>query len=144
MGTKLLVSLLLVTSFVFLPINVCSSLAKNRISTGIDNRDIALWEKTVAPYLKDELWKGSNIYDAANHLMIPLHVAFLFEQIEWQKQFSCHFERFVEAYEEGEIDEGRLNKLHYLYLASRFLVLAKKLETKCLYQRNYRELSIKK
>lgn len=55
--------------------------------------------------------------------MVPLHFAFLNDQELLQDQFAQHFQRFVKAYPEY-MAQGRLNRLHYFYLASRFLVLA--------------------
>ena len=82
---------------------------------------------TIEKYLKDELWTEKYIYDAGHILMVPLHAAFLNNQFEWGNQFAEHFQRFVDAYPE-KIDGGRLNRLHYFYLLSRFLVLASQSE----------------
>jgi len=85
--------------------------------------DKCLWNETVKPCLEDPLWLERDIYDAGHFLMVPLHAAFLNDQELWQNQFAQHFQRFVKAYPE-HVAQGRLNRLHYLYLASRFLVLA--------------------
>lgn len=79
-----------------------------------------LWQKTVEPYLKDPLWKPRDSYDAGHLLMVPLHYAFLAREKKWQTQFIDHFKRFVPQ----EMGSERLQRLQYLYLASRFLVLA--------------------
>jgi len=92
----------------------------------VDASDQELWDKTVSQYLQDELWIERDAYDAGHYLMIPLHAAFYFDEEKWQKQFSNHFSRFMDASKEEpeKVVEGRLNRLHYLYLASRFVVLA--------------------
>ena len=45
-----------------------------------------LWNDTVAAQLKDELWNDKNIYDAGHYLMVPMHAAFLQDNVHWQKQ----------------------------------------------------------
>lgn len=91
----------------------------------VDNIDEALWQKTVEIYLKDDLWTEQNAYDACHYLMVPMHAAFLLRKYEWEEQFNTHFLRFLEAYQNGNaIVEGRLNRLHYFYLMSRFLALS--------------------
>jgi len=91
----------------------------------VNSEDKCLWNETVEPYLKDPLWLERDIYDAGHFLMVPLHAAFLNNQKLWQNQFAQHFQRFVKAYPE-HVAKGRLNRLQYFYLASRFLVLATK------------------
>lgn len=93
-----------------------------------DNRDHQLWNSTIKSYLEDDLWTDLYSYDAGHFLMIPMHFAFENNEREWQKQFSDHFTRFVDAYNDRDenITEDRLNKLHYLYLASQFIVLCEK------------------
>jgi hypothetical protein len=89
-----------------------------------ENKEHYLWKSAVEPYLNKELWVDKVNYDAGHFLMVPLHAAFLNGEETWQQQFADHFLRFIQ---EGQpISVGRLNKLHYLYLASRFLVLAKR------------------
>lgn len=83
-----------------------------------------LWNRTVFLYLQDKLWENINIYDAGHYLMVPLHAAFLLGKEEWQRQFSDHFKKFMN-HKENISGVNRLNKLHYYYLISRFIVLAK-------------------
>jgi hypothetical protein len=83
----------------------------------------SLWDNTIRLYLLDPLWIDRDIYDACHYLMVPLHSAFYLDNEEWKKQFSEHFHHFVEIYPDT-VSEGRLNRLHYFYLASRFLVLS--------------------
>lgn len=85
-----------------------------------------LWNLTVTEYLSDDLWTPKNMYDAGHYLMVPLHAAFYLEKEEWQKQFSNHFKRFVEEYnsQTNNISTNQLQRFHYFYLASRFIVLS--------------------
>lgn len=96
-------------------------------ASGIDDKERELWTVTVTPYLEDDLWLDLYLYDAGHYLMVPLHAAFLLNEQSWQTQFSDHFNRFAELYENGEIEptsNNRLARLHYFYLISRFIVLA--------------------
>ncbi len=86
-------------------------------------RERRLWRKTVEPYLQLPLWRTGSIYDAGHFLMIPLHAAFQLGESSWQQEFARHFEKFVEVYPR-EVAAGRLNRLQYFYLLSRFMVLA--------------------
>ena len=83
------------------------------------------WNKTVSPLLKRNLWKKETAYDSSHYLMVPLHAAFWLEKKECVQDFHDHFRRFV-----NDTDQlpsgltGRLNRLQYLFFASRYLVLA--------------------
>jgi len=90
----------------------------------LDPKDHELWDRTVRNYLEDSLWTEELSYDAGHFLMVPLHAAFLNNETQWQYQLSRHFHKFAFKYPK-EFAEVRLNRLHYLYLASRFIVLAK-------------------
>jgi len=81
-----------------------------------------LWEETVAQYLQDTLWNGKNVYDAGHYLMVPLHYAFITEDKDFQADFRDHFRCFSENYK--SLSGSLLGKLHYMYLLSRYLVLA--------------------
>ncbi len=103
----------------------CDSFLSHNTIQGEENypSDVQLWEKGISPYLQYPLWVSRDIYDAGHYLMVPLHAAFLFENSDWQEQFRDHFERFLST-SPAEIDSGRLNKLQYFYLISRYIVLA--------------------
>lgn len=90
----------------------------NNISHSTDQ----LWNNTVAIHIKDKLWLDESIYDAGHYLMVPMHAAFMLDNIAWQQQFSDHFIEFMKN--KHEISKGRLNQVHYYYLLSRFIVLA--------------------
>jgi hypothetical protein len=67
------------------------------------------------------------MYDAGQLLMVPLHAAFELHDEKWQQEFSGHFAREFANFQAEEQDkraEDRLGRLQYLYLSSRFLVLA--------------------
>lgn len=104
----------------------CQTISPSNKQMKINATDKQIWDKTVAVYLQDQLWTEDEAYDAGHCLMVPLHAAFYSNNNEWQQQFSRHFSCFMKAEEENPeiIVDGRLNKLHYLYLASQFVVLA--------------------
>lgn len=54
--------------------------------------------------------------------MVPLHAAFQLNSLSAQDAFGEHFRRFVDHI--ADLTPDRLSRLQYLYLASRFLVLA--------------------
>jgi len=93
----------------------------------VDARTALLWDNTVRIYLQDNLWTERNMYDAGHVLMVPLHAAFRVNVRSWQEQFSGHFTRFM-ANDNlsflAEPEDLDLAREHYLYLASRFIVLA--------------------
>lgn len=91
---------------------------------GIDKEIDKLWQKTVKLHLRDSLWQKRDIYDAGHFLMVPLHSSFSLNADDWQEDFAEHFERFTKSYH--HLDSGKLHKLHYYYLISQFIILAKK------------------
>ena len=84
-----------------------------------------LWDATVCPRLGDELWTGRLAYDYGHYLMVPLHAAFQLKEEGWQEQFAKHFQRYMLEGSDGRLTSSNaLSRMHYLYLASRFTVLA--------------------
>lgn len=81
-----------------------------------------LWNITVSPYLSGELWQQRDAYDAGFHLMVPLHAAFRLRQKQWQQEFARHAQRL--AQKRDDLPESQLDRLQYLYVWSRFAVLA--------------------
>lgn len=77
-------------------------------------------------YLDDPLWIGRDIYDAARTLMIPMYYAFSSNDTHLQALFADHFCEFANTLETDpkQISQGRLNRLCYWYLVSRFMVLS--------------------
>lgn len=115
----------------------------------ITDNDRELWSKTLEKYLVDNLWVERDIYDAGHVLMPTLHAAFRFEEMKWQKAYSEHFNRFVREIEKEDNDVSleRLSRLHYLYAASQFLILAQQndqmeLVPEKLYSILHREIDI--
>jgi hypothetical protein len=93
----------------------------------VDTRTAILWDNTVRIYLRDNLWTERDQYDAGHVLMIPLYAAFRMNIPAWQEQFSSHFNRFMANDNTSFLTENEdldLDREHYLYLASRFVVLA--------------------
>ena len=84
-----------------------------------------LWYETVRNVLAGEPSNPIKEYDAGQDLMVPLHAVFYLDHGAWQQQFAEHFERFGAA--EAAVDyqsEIMLERLQYLYVASRFIRLA--------------------
>ncbi len=82
------------------------------------------WDATVSLLLQEDLWRSEWAYDAGHYLMVPLHGAFILHAEDWQRAFADQFTRFVGASPPTPGDNARLARLQYLYLASRYLVLA--------------------
>lgn len=81
-----------------------------------------LWDEVMKEYLNDSLWIERDIYDAGHNLMVPIHAAFKKGNQAWISDVNQHFKFFIDNYDiENEI--GLLNKLHYYYVASRYLTL---------------------
>lgn len=81
-----------------------------------------LWTAVVDPALQGPLQSSSQAYYAGELLMVPLHAAFHLNDVEWERKFSEHFQRVVKS---PDLTDVTLSRLQYLYLASRFLALAK-------------------
>lgn len=133
---KILTVLLIALTVIAPNLVVFNSTSKNNIFEQVNssynfrgnlkNIEKQLWTNTVSVYLHDELWSEEDAYDAGHYLMVPLHAAFYLHNDEWQQEFSRHLARFMKALKENpkSVVSGRLNKLHYLYLASRFVALS--------------------
>jgi hypothetical protein len=96
-----------------------------RVAQNHAHSDAQLWERTIAVYLRDDLWNDRDEYDAGHALMVPLHAAFQRSNAVWLQQFREHFARFAErGVDRPFTNANRLQRLQYLYLCSRFVVLA--------------------
>jgi len=83
-----------------------------------------LWTTYISPMLAKPIPSNSNdSYYAGEELMVPLHAAFKRRDAAWEQEFSDHFRRLVHS--RSSLTDVILSRLEYLYLASRFLVLAK-------------------
>jgi len=88
-----------------------------------------LWERTLHEMLQDSLWKERDAYDAGHFLMIPLQAAFSFKDQSKINDFHQFFSRFMKDYRKDNVDTlNTLTQLHFLYLASEYLVLTKTYE----------------
>lgn len=93
--------------------------------------DEELWERLVAAYLTEPLWCDSSshphgldlAYDAGHHLMIPVHAAFALDRQHWQRQIADFWSRYMVA-DPAQSPSTVLGRLQFLYVASRFVVLA--------------------
>lgn len=88
-------------------------------------RILKTWDLTVARHLSDPLWRQRDAADAAFFLMVPLHAAFLLGPEEWRRDFAEHFARFA-RFGISELADYGIDRDEYLYLCSRFIVLAQR------------------
>lgn len=86
----------------------------------------SMWADTLSPYLADDQWVADYRYDAGHFLMVPLHYAYAAGLPDWQAAFADQFSRFTATdIESIDLSFGeQLGWTQYLYLASRFCVLA--------------------
>ena len=110
---------IIISSFLFSSIPSYAQTLRQKEVSELDS----LWNRSVATYLRDSLWLKRDLYDAGHFLMIPLHSSFKINNKTWKTEFSNHFERFTDN--SKHIDDVTLNKLHYYYLISQFIVLSK-------------------
>ncbi len=81
-----------------------------------------LWSIVIEPMLRQTVGAGQ-AENVGVTLMVPLHAAFRRRDEAWERAFSEHFARLAAS--PGTLPEAELSRLYYLYVASRFLVLAK-------------------
>jgi hypothetical protein len=112
---------------IFLSISAFCSCQTPAENQPVDSRTEILWNSTVRIYLQDNLWTERDMYDAGHVLMVPLHTAFRMDVPQWREQISHHFAEFMAKDTMSFLSEPQaldLAREHYLYLASRFAVLA--------------------
>lgn len=99
------------------------SKAKNLKESRLTAREKKLWREIIKPYLQSPLWNSENYDDAESMLMVPLHAAFKLNRKNWQKDF---YNQFTAYYPERAklIPNTSPAKYGYLYMISRFMVLA--------------------
>ncbi len=95
----------------------------------ITQREREEFKAEMTPLLKSNSWEGTSAYAVGHVLMVPLHAAFQLRDEEWMAQFKDHFDRFAsEGYDSNWTQPWpiawRQGRIQYLYLYSRYLVLA--------------------
>jgi len=103
---------------------IAARLASGRPATAAQSRsEEQLFQRHFVPELQASLWAGGNAESAQYMLMVPLHSAFVEDRPTWKQAFADQFQRYTAA--RGTPPAASLlGRLHYLYFASRFLVLA--------------------
>lgn len=135
MKKRIIFSIISILALIFGLLSGCGHKREVQTSAGypnsspkihIDEKEMELWKSTVSVHLQDDLWSDKNAYDAGHYLMVLLHAAFYSGEEALQREFAEHFSRFMVAVKKSpqSIASNRLDQLHYLYLASRFVVLA--------------------
>lgn len=76
--------------------------------------------------LERPLWSAESAYNAGHYLMVPLHAAFKLRVNDLEKAFGAHYKRMLSSKSDvvGQDSLSALERLQYLYTASRYLVLA--------------------
>ncbi len=77
---------------------------------------------SVPDLLSQPLWIKRDAYDASHHLMVPMHAAFAKGYTGDIERYASFFAAFQGA-GIAKLVSGRLDRLHFLYLFSRFITL---------------------
>lgn len=105
-------------------INVNNLTPDKTILTGTIPDYFSHWSNGLDDLLKKKIWEQSGwMYDYSEFLMVPLHVAFYFQIDSMLLDFKNQFVSFSLSHPEFDNDNDRLNRLNYMYLVSRYLVL---------------------
>lgn len=80
----------------------------------------------VIELLRDPIWRDRDAYDAAHFLMVPMHEAFQAGKLRRIAEFRIFFDRAHQN--RDELVKGRLSRLQFLYLISRFVALESKVK----------------
>ena len=83
-----------------------------------------LWASTVEPMLQRPVQSPAQAYQDAEMLMVPMHAAFHRNDLAWERSFSDHFQRMLRN--SSQLPDQSLSRLFYLYLASQFVVVARR------------------
>lgn len=118
--------------FVALATNLCVALSftddllSDRLHRPANEADAVhqLWAAVVDPSLQRNVQSDQEAYNDGHILMVPLHAAFRRGDAAWEHSFSDHFGRLV--HNPSVLPKGDLARVQYVYLASEFIVLAKK------------------
>lgn len=98
------------------PANAVQDSTSETLEIGSSN---AVWKQTVSILTRESLWSERDAYDASHVLMIPMHFAFVTDDVEGVKQFENLMARFARQ----ELSGGQLNQAQWIYLVSRYLAL---------------------
>lgn len=104
----------------------------------LSTEESELYFNTISQVLKDDLWSSRDMYDACHYLMVPMHFAFETRNEEYISEFSNMFERFEKDVILGDDNyefnlSGTLNRTHFMYLISEFMLLCEIYEFENLY-----------
>lgn len=99
--------------------------------SSVTDEERTLWKRAVTPYVTQPTWDDGRNYTVGHTMMVPMHGAFLLKEEPWIQEFAAYFKRFAN---EGMRDytgweengSARQRKIQYMYLVSRFIVLATK------------------
>lgn len=98
------------------------------IASAQDARESQLWKANISPLLAAPLWSSpARAYSAGHVLMVPLHAAFSTGNDAWEREFAAQFAKYMADGKDQYTEWGtpvRLNYMQYLYLHTRFGVLA--------------------
>lgn len=86
-----------------------------------------LWSSTIDPNLLRQVKANDQAQTVGVTMMVPLHAAFQRRDEGWIQSFAVQFSQFASdpsALPSGEVAE--ISRLYYFYLASQFVVLAKR------------------
>jgi hypothetical protein len=87
----------------------------------------AVKSTAVSTLLGQPLWMERDAYDASHHLMVPMHAAFAEKDTNAIQQFDSFFANFqstgLDQLIKGDL-AGKLDRLHFLYLYSRYVSLS--------------------
>lgn len=121
--------------FLYLTISAISCGGGHENDGVSNNRSIdELWIKNITPYLREKLWLTEYQYDAGHALMLPLHYAFLKNDVAKISEFASQFNLFNEndVYSLGDVAaDKQLARLHYLYLVSEFIRMCNSNKDQC-------------
>jgi hypothetical protein len=93
------------------------------VVNGVLARERSLWRSVMRPYLADPLWLDRDAYDTGHNLLIPVHAAWVTRDANWIRDLRSHLRRFMDGGVD-ELAEEILDRVHYLYVWTRYAALA--------------------
>lgn len=95
----------------------------------VTDQEREIWARAVRPYITQPTWDDGRNYTVGHTMMVPLHAAFLLNEQPWIDEWAEYIRRFwtdgkpkYDSWTTG--DSARQRRIQYLYLISRYLVLA--------------------